>query len=503
MKELTPEQEAELEKMSGVDPIEIPKIPVPELEFLYFALKDKLFMEEVCFVIAKTQFSCAGASVTWDVAQQYFQEFKDVIPEKFILDQLLEEKIKNELPGKQLIIKAWANEAWAHCDIDQRGRDYILKAAKKFAAKQHGLLVQEAFKKAVGENGNPLDYIPNFIKGLQEAMNIATNENIDDLNIQEILSLPDIEWLIEDHLPKDSCGIIYGKFGALKSFYALEMALSIAYGIPFLDHWGTKQQHVIYIAGEGKLGYKKRIQAWMKSRGIDGTDGKFSLICKRFNLCDDGKSVNSIIRHVKKKLAPGESVLIIFDTLARNKSGSDNDDEVMGKVIASMDTIKEAIDGSTVFAVHHAGKDLTRGARGSTALPAAMEVSIEVTRTEDGAKIHFEKQKDIEEIDDYYVKAEKIDIGDGKSSLVLHRATALQQLMEESKADKELEAFINKFPRTGPEALTLKQVMELFNLPETSARRIIKKAFERPVAPKLMVIGEGKSKNDPFRWYRV
>lgn len=52
----------------------------------------------------------------------------------------------------------------------------------------------------------------------------------------------------------------------------------------------------------------------------------------------------------------------------------------MSLVVATCEAIKQRING-LVLLVHHTGKDVTKGSRGYTGLPAAVETSIEVTRT--------------------------------------------------------------------------------------------------------------------------
>ena len=53
-----------------------------------------------------------------------------------------------------------------------------------------------------------------------------------------------------------------------KTFVALDMALSIAKGLPF-HGLPTKQGAVAYIAGEGARGLLGRIEAWYRSKRVD------------------------------------------------------------------------------------------------------------------------------------------------------------------------------------------------------------------------------------------
>jgi hypothetical protein len=50
--------------------------------------------------------------------------------------------------------------------------------------------------------------------------------------------------------------------------------------------------------------------------------------------------------------------------------------------------------GATVVLIHHPGKDESRGMRGSTALPAAVDTTISVKRSNGGGRLVFEKERD-------------------------------------------------------------------------------------------------------------
>ena len=86
--------------------------------------------------------------------------------------------------------------------------------------------------------------------------------------------------------------------------------------------------------------------------------------------------------------------LIVIDTLNRVMGGADeNASDAMGTLITQVDAIKEATD-ATVFIVHHAGKDNSRGARGHSSLRAAVDAEFEVTRNGRVRSIKVTKSRD-------------------------------------------------------------------------------------------------------------
>jgi hypothetical protein len=65
----------------------------------------------------------------------------------------------------------------------------------------------------------------------------------------------------------------------------------------------------------------------------------------------------------------------------------------MGMLVAGCDAIRSAT-GAAVLLVHHSGKDEGRGSRGSSVLPAAVDVNISVTKSGKTSTVELEKQRD-------------------------------------------------------------------------------------------------------------
>jgi len=138
-------------------------------------------------------------------------------------------------------------------------------------------------------------------------------------------------------------------------------------------------------------------------------------------------------------------------------------------------------------------------------MPGAMDVVIETTRTATGAKVSFDKQKDDEELEPYHVLTQRVDIGGGRSSLILEKSTVAAELLNANlaqDANPELVEFIMRFPESESGALTLTEIEEMTGLARTSAERTVKKA-ERATGPKLKKITGDGSKHNPTRWFRV
>ena len=95
--------------------------------------------------------------------------------------------------------------------------------------------------------------------------------------LDQLDDLPDPPWLIDQVLPANGLGIIWGESGAYKTFVALDLACRLASGLHAWERHTTRAS-VLYIAGEGAHGIRKRIRAWRAAHpDADPTDNL--LVC--------------------------------------------------------------------------------------------------------------------------------------------------------------------------------------------------------------------------------
>lgn len=216
------------------------------------------------------------------------------------------------------------------------------------------------------------------------------------LSLDDVESLPPPRWLVPGVLTEGSLAAIYGAPESGKSFLAVDMSMAIAGGMD----WHGRQVEpggVLYIAAEGATGLGKRFRAWKMDRCAQG--GRFDLHLMRDDLnlaAEKDGGVRAFVRAVSDELGPLR--LIVIDTLNQTAAGADeNSAKDMGRYIASMKLLRNAT-GASVVVVHHSGKDLGKGMRGSSALLGAMDTTVEVERASDGRSIKMtvKKQKDAE-----------------------------------------------------------------------------------------------------------
>jgi DNA-binding PadR family transcriptional regulator len=193
------------------------------------------------------------------------------------------------------------------------------------------------------------------------------------------------EWIIPGWLPRDGVAAIYAPSGRGKSFYALSMALELARGGSFAGV-PLEASSVLYVAAERPTDQRDRFEAWSLRHGEKELSG-FALMAAapQLGTFSDVEALCSLIRERSAKI-------VVLDTFARMTLGlEENSSKEIGPVMESLDRIREATAGGAVLVVHHTGKDSTRGARGSSAFLAALDVGITLDGDSQALRARVEK----------------------------------------------------------------------------------------------------------------
>lgn len=219
------------------------------------------------------------------------------------------------------------------------------------------------------------------------------------LDVRDVYRLPNPEWLIEGLVPFPGVTVLYGPSRHGKSFIALAWAACVAQGIPWHGR-KTKRAPVLYIAGEGGRGVKKRILALASDQKIPNLD--IPGLYFRLNPLDVASETEDIVATFKAlDIFPG---LIIVDTLACAFGGRDENNT------GDMQTFVQALTGLSgelgvsCVVIHHTGR-ATGHERGSTALKSGVDAQFRCEAEMDEKNrikvvtLSCEKQKDWEEAD--------------------------------------------------------------------------------------------------------
>jgi hypothetical protein len=218
------------------------------------------------------------------------------------------------------------------------------------------------------------------------------------LSLEHLKALPDQQWVIEDVIPENGLGFIYGAPASGKSFIALNLALALSYGArEWLGKPIKARGGVLYLAAEGSAGMKNRIHAWQQRADVSSDDAPFHLIRSpmSFTSKDD---IDRLVRTVEAiQFRTGPISIVFVDTVSRVLPGADeNMQKDMTVFIAACDALRTS-SGATVLGVHHTGK--SGDMRGSTVLRGAGDCVFRVDRDEGtmAGILTCEKQKEAED----------------------------------------------------------------------------------------------------------
>jgi hypothetical protein len=195
------------------------------------------------------------------------------------------------------------------------------------------------------------------------------------------------DYLIKTVLPRRGLALTYGEATSGKTFFVLDLALAVAEGIPWRGHRVT-QAGVLWICSEGLDGFGDRLRAYLTHYALEGEAIPFEVIDTPVDLLDGTKHVELLIDATKDTSERVGTVgLIVVDTLNRVLVGGDeNRPEDMSAFVANVSCLSEAT-GTLVNVIHHAGKDLTRGARGHSSLRGGVDTEIAIAGADDGERV--------------------------------------------------------------------------------------------------------------------
>jgi AAA domain/DnaB-like helicase N terminal domain len=250
-----------------------------------------------------------------------------------------------------------------------------------------------------------------------------------------------VRWLVKHVIPAESMGMLFGASGTFKSFIALDAALHVAHGLPWLGR-KTAQGPVIYIAAEGGSGLWSRVLAWHRTRNLRWQDAPLYVVPVAIDLRADAWRIVEAAQTLG--VTPS---LVVVDTLSQTYSGEENSANEVADYLREIGVRFRALWGCAVALVHHSGHIATERPRGSSAIRANLDFLLGVFRDEKEmlATLTCEKQKDGDLFDDstFSLTVYQLghdDDGDKVTSLVARHLTSAEEVeeaaSEESKAGR-------------------------------------------------------------------
>lgn len=191
---------------------------------------------------------------------------------------------------------------------------------------------------------------------------------------------PPSGYTIKNFLPHDGLAMVFGDPKAGKTLATLDAMLHVASGLPWFG-LRTRRRRVLYFAGEGVSGLKRRARAW----SLEHPEACPDLTFAPWPLgLGDSKAVEGAALAIKEGMKePGE--VVVVDTL--NAHWAKGDENTQESMTAALSSLRALFPDCLTIVVHHSGHaESAKGrARGSSVLPGAVDVAVCVSKGKQGA----------------------------------------------------------------------------------------------------------------------
>lgn len=194
----------------------------------------------------------------------------------------------------------------------------------------------------------------------------------------------ELTYLIPKLIYHASTAKLYGPPGAGKTHVALDMALSVATGVPWMGGQVLERVPVHFLMAEGEAVNRLRVAAFVAKHGVSPEAlENFVAIPQGVLLTPEG------VKAYLELVATDEPGLVFLDTKNAMMAGDENSASDVGVMIRAMRLIRDAGKRTAVVLVDHTGlADESRG-RGSNAVTAAMDTEIRVGKRRMGQAVIY------------------------------------------------------------------------------------------------------------------
>ena len=202
---------------------------------------------------------------------------------------------------------------------------------------------------------------------------------------------PDQDWLIQSVWARTAIGIIGGAPKCCKSWFGLDMAVSVASSTPCLDTFPVIRPGPVlaYLAEDAFSSVRSRIAALCAHRNIDFNTLNLYVITAsslRLDLGEDQKRLENTIADIKPRL-------VVLDPLVRLHRLDENSASDISRLLGYIRVLQRSFD-TAIALVHHASKKHRpqpgQSLRGSSDLHAFGDSNAYLARRQDNITLTLE-----------------------------------------------------------------------------------------------------------------
>lgn len=228
---------------------------------------------------------------------------------------------------------------------------------------------------------------------LNTPANTGVQQDVDILPLNHLMAqnFPPVEWLVQDLIPEDAVVLLSAPPASFKTWFALELAKSVASGTKFLDKFATKPTNILIMDAESG---DRQLHDHFKKLHVDPELNIYYADCCGWYL--DEKTAMELETECYEK----DINLIIFDSLVRFHNSDENSAKEMSKVFEEFTHLKK--HGITSLILCHTRKgginpksqrsDM-EAIRGSGDILAACDIHLCMNRANQGNKVFVRQTK--------------------------------------------------------------------------------------------------------------
>lgn len=253
------------------------------------------------------------------------------------------------------------------------------------------------------------------------------------LSYEDMIAMPDPEWLIQGIIQTETAGLLFGKSNAFKSFLGIDFLCSLATGTSWHGSEVKGPAPCLYIATEGSRGVgKQRIPGWMEAHEIPLELRRNVTMYPKEIALDDEAAIDDLLKtcgHIKSRqiIARGEKVgnpddpsgafaLVVVDIFGSSMMGPETSDETARAWVRNINRIIREV-GCAVLAIAHTGwADQTR-ARMHTHFWGSFDTRLKAEGDKDSLStvLSVDRHKDADSAGEWGFRLDKVNFTiDGK-----------------------------------------------------------------------------------------
>lgn len=224
--------------------------------------------------------------------------------------------------------------------VPSNAAETYLRMVEEWAAKRNILRASEEMA-AMARNGATSEDLARMMAIYTRRMEsvLTVTEGVRTVDVQAAMSaqLPPVPWLVEGWLGEGDLVIFAGEWASGKSLISIDLAISVALGIPWMGRIPvTKQAAVIYVDEENNArNITRRLARMIRGRNIDPEDlasVQLRYLSKNHLRLDAPRGLSTL----RTEIETHRPILVVLDSLIRFHGADENSNTDIANVLGGI-----------------------------------------------------------------------------------------------------------------------------------------------------------------------